>query len=65
MPSGDAVVYLAIVLAVAGIATSVLRLRTRDARLVRVSGLLSIGLFLLVTGLTLFMYYLFIVADVD
>jgi len=65
MPAGSVAVDLAIVLALVGIATSLLRLRTRDGRLIAISRLLSMGLFLLVTGITLYLYYLFITADVD
>ncbi len=65
MADGNGVIYLAIVLAVLGIAVTYLRLKTLDERLIKVAQLISVGLFLVVTGMMLFLYYLFMTTDVS
>ena len=65
MASGNGLIYLSLVLALLGIATSVARLKGWDERMTDASRLISAGLFVTVTGMMLFMYYLFITTDVS
>ena len=65
MASGNGLIYLSIVLAFLGIATSVARLKGWDERMTDASRMISAGLFVTVTGMMLFMYYLFITTDVS
>ena len=65
MPEGNGPIILGMLLALAGIATSYLRLYTRDERLIQWSRWITIGLFMVVTGAMLFLYYLFITTDVS
>ncbi len=65
MAIGNAGIYLGIVLAVAGIALSYLRLVTEDERLERWARWASLGLFGVVTVLVVYLYYLFLTADVS
>ena len=65
MASGNGLIYLSIVFAILGIATSLARIYGWDDRMTVVSRMVSAALFATVTAMMLFMYYLFITTDVS
>jgi len=65
MADGNGMIYLSIVLALLGIFTSLARISGVDERMTKASRWVAGLLFLTVTGMMLFMYYLFITTDVS
>jgi cytochrome c-type biogenesis protein CcmF len=65
MASGNGIVYLAIIIAFLGILVSYLHIKSRDDRLVNVARLITWGLLLLISGMILFLYYVFMTSDMN
>jgi cytochrome c-type biogenesis protein CcmF len=63
MASGNGIVYLTIAIAFFGILVSWLQVNTRDDRLVKAARLITLGLLLLVSGMMLYIYYVFMTSD--
>ncbi|UCC93409.1 MAG: cytochrome c biogenesis protein CcsA, partial [Thermoplasmata archaeon] len=65
MADGNGLIYLSIVLVALGIFTSLARLWGWDERMTEASRMISAVLFVTITGMMLFMYYLFLTTDVS
>jgi len=63
MADGDGIVYLAIVLSILGIVVSYLHIISRDQRLVKVVRMVVLSQLMLVSGMILYLYYLFMTSD--
>jgi cytochrome c-type biogenesis protein CcmF len=65
MADGNGLIYLSILLVALGVFTSVARLRGWDERMMDASRMITAVLFVTITGMMLFMYYLFLTTDVS
>ncbi len=65
MADGDGIVYLAIVLSILGIVVSYLHIISRDQRLVRVARMVVLTQLVLVSGMMLYLYYLFMTSEMS
>jgi cytochrome c-type biogenesis protein CcmF len=63
MASGNGILYLAIAIAFLGILVSWFQINSRDDRLVKVARLITLGLLLIVSGMMLYIYYVFMTSD--
>ncbi|MCK5415034.1 MAG: cytochrome c biogenesis protein CcsA [Thermoplasmata archaeon] len=65
MASGNGIVYLAIIIAFLGMLVSYLHIWSRDDRLVNVARLITWGLLIMISGMMLFFYYVFMTSDMN
>ncbi len=65
MSIGDLLIYLSLLLAIIGIVISFIRLKTKDAKFVQYSKIITLSLFSTITIALVYLYILFITADIS
>ena len=65
MSIGDLLIYLSLLLAIAGIVISLIRIKTKDAKFVQYSKIITLSLFSTITIALVYLYILFITADIS